>query len=208
MRHGTSGRSGQPITIFPIPEVLLRIQSATVTITRAVTSCRLRPSQARRALSHPSDACGWFASSSSTSPWHAALSGHQHARSRPARSRCMAAARPGWAATWSRNSWITASRPWRLTGNGFAYGLAGRPARRGPPTPRPPGYARGIGRLRLTRGAAPQRRARAAGVADALSGRASAAGTLPCPANAHVVPVRPAGGSAGGLPGRAGDADR
>jgi len=38
--------------------------------------------------------------------------------------------------------------------------------------------------------------------------RAYAAGTLPCPANARVVPVRPTGGSAGGLPGRAGDAGR
>src|ERR1039457_4150541 len=35
--NGTSGKSGQPITIFPIPEVPLRTQSATTTITHAVT---------------------------------------------------------------------------------------------------------------------------------------------------------------------------
>jgi Insertion element 4 transposase N-terminal/Transposase DDE domain len=33
----TSGKSGQPTTVFPIPEVSLRAQSATVTITHAVT---------------------------------------------------------------------------------------------------------------------------------------------------------------------------
>ena len=39
-RHGSGapGRSGQPITIFPLPEVPLRPQSATITITHAVTA--------------------------------------------------------------------------------------------------------------------------------------------------------------------------